>query len=222
MRKRKTSSANGGSGDSLSQVAYDMLLEQIIGRQLVGGSIIQERKMADAFGISRTPMRRALARLEGEGLLLRLTDRLLSVKLVSLTECLDAMAVRLLIEPEATRLATGRIPPQVIDELKVSLTELMKTKNPSGAMHWAFDDSLHRTIAAHSGNSALLETVTTLRRTTRLFEEMAVPRPTLSPGTDEHLKIIQAMQRGDPEKAAEAMRVHLVLSRKNILDMLDQ
>ena len=220
--KRTAQGVPANSGDSLSQAAYDMLLQQILDRTLVGGAVIQERRLAEAMGISRTPMRRALARLEGEGLLIRLTDRLLSVRLVSLTECLDAMAVRQLIEPEAARLATGRIPAGELEKLKNELSELMKNKKPSRAMHWAFDDNLHGAIARHSGNSALYETVTKLRLSTRLFEQMAVPQPTWSPGTEEHLKIIKAMERGEPDKAAEAMRVHLTLTRRNVLDMLDK
>jgi DNA-binding GntR family transcriptional regulator len=220
--KRNAQGVPASSGDSLSQVAYDMLLQQIMDHTLVGGAVIQERRLAEAMGISRTPMRRALARLEGEGLLIRLTDRLLSVRLVSLTECLDAMAVRQLIEPEAARLATGRIPAAELDRLKAELSELMKTKKPSRAMHWAFDDNLHSAIARHSGNSAILETVTKLRRATRLFEQMAVPQPSMSPGTEEHLKIIKAIERGEPDKAAEAMRVHLTLTRRNVLDVLDK
>ncbi len=220
--KRNAQGVPASSGDSLSQVAYDMLLQQIMDHTLVGGAVIQERRLAEAMGISRTPMRRALARLEGEGLLIRLTDRLLSVRLVSLTECLDAMAVRQLIEPEAARLATGRIPAAELDKLKLELSELMKTKKPSRAMHWAFDDNLHSAIARHSGNSAILETVTKLRRATRLFEQMAVPQPSMSPGTEEHLKIIKAIERGEPDKAAEAMRVHLTLTRRNVLDVLDK
>lgn len=220
--RRSAQAVPATSGDSLSQVAYDMLLQQIMDRTLVGGAVIQERRLAEAMGISRTPMRRALARLEGEGLLNRLTDRLLSVRLVSLTECLDAMAVRQMIEPEAARLATGRIPPAELEKLKAELSELTKNKKPSRLQHWAFDDNLHGAIARHSGNSAILETVTKLRRSTRLFEQMAVPQPTWSPGTEEHLKIIKAMERGEPDKAAEAMRVHLTLTRRNVLDMLDK
>jgi DNA-binding GntR family transcriptional regulator len=220
--KRSAQGIPATSGDNLSQGAYDMLLQQIMDHTLVGGAVIQERRLAEAMGISRTPMRRALARLEGEGLLIRLTDRLLSVRLVSLTECLDAMAVRQLIEPEAARLATGRIPSAELDKLKAELSELMKNKKPSRAMHWSFDDHLHGAIARHSGNSAIIETITKLRRATRLFEQMAVPQPTLSPGTEEHLKIIKAIERGEPDKAAEAMRVHLTLTRRNVLDMLDK
>ena len=63
----------------------------ILARELPGGTIIQERKLAASLGISRTPMREALVRLEGEGWLIRLTDRLLSVKVVDLEEFLHAL-----------------------------------------------------------------------------------------------------------------------------------
>lgn len=208
-------------GESLSQVAYDTLLSQIMDRTVPGGSVIQERKMAAALGISRTPMRKALARLEGEGLLIRLTDRLLSVKIVSLSECVDAFTVRKLIEPEAARLATPRMKNQpVLDELKLHLSELMDSKEPTLDMHWAFDDNLHGAIAKFSGNVAMVETVAALRRTTRLFEQMEVPQPTLSPGTEEHLNIIERIASGDADKAAKAMHAHLDKSCENILDQI--
>ena len=205
-------------GENLSQVAYETLLHQIMDRTLVGGTVIQERKMAEALDISRTPMRKALARLEGEGLLIRLTDRLVSVRVVSLTECVDAFSVRRLVEPEATRLATLRISQHVLNELKSQLTEIMDAPETSHTMHWAFDDNLHGTIAKYSGNVAMINTIAALRRTTRLFEQMEVPQPKQSPGTEEHLRIIEEMQGGDPEKAAEAMRVHLITSCDGILD----
>ena len=80
--------------------------------------------------------------------------------------------------------------------------------------------NLHGTIAKFSGNLAMIETVAKLRRTTRLFEQMEVPQPTLSPGTEEHLNIIEKMASGDPDDAAEAMRVHLEISCKGILDQI--
>lgn len=208
-------------GESLSKVAYVTLLHQIIDRTLVGGAIIQERKVSATLGISRTPMRMALARLEGEGYLTRLTDRLLSVRIVSLPECLDAIAIRKLIEPEATRLATPRIPQSVLYELKSQLSELMETKEPDTNMEWAFDDNLHSTIARYSGNLAMVDTVERLRRTTQLFEHMKVPEESsLSHGGKEHLKILEEMEGGDADKAAEAMHVHLVKSCDGILGRL--
>ena len=52
----------------LAEAAYQTVLAKILAHELSGGSVIQERKLAEAMGISRTPMRDALGRLEGEGL----------------------------------------------------------------------------------------------------------------------------------------------------------
>lgn len=214
-RKKK---GDGNSGESLSQNAYTKIFNQIMDRTLAGGSVIQERKMAAEFGISRTPMRKALARLEGEGLLIRLTDRLLSVKVISLSECLDAYYVRKLIEPETTRLATPRIQKEQIKQLMTKLSKLTKATKPTRAMHWAFDDELHGMIAERSGNVLMVQTISHLRRTTKLFEQLTVPVPAHSPGTDDHLHILTAIDSGNADKAAEAMREHLEKARQRILD----
>lgn len=190
-------------------------------RKLGGGTIIQERKVATELGISRTPMRMALARLEGEAFLTRLSERLLAVRTVSLPECLDAIGIRKLIEPEATRLATPRIELSVLEDLKGQLSKLMTRKKADLRMEWEFDDRLHQTIAKYSGNLAMVDTVARLRRTTRLFVHLKVAEPSsLSHGGNEHLKIIEAMASRDAEEAARAMYVHLDNSCEGILNKL--
>ena len=92
------SDGNGNHG-SLADVAYNSVFRMILQRELASGTVIQERKLADSLGISRTPMREALKRLEGEGWLVRLTDRLSSVKVVTLDEYLQALQVRRLWNP---------------------------------------------------------------------------------------------------------------------------
>ena len=83
MASSKQSNLNGQKGGK-SRVAYDYVLERIVSRELPSGTVIQERKLAESLGVSRTPMREALGRLEGECWLVRLTDRLLSVNVVTL------------------------------------------------------------------------------------------------------------------------------------------
>jgi DNA-binding GntR family transcriptional regulator len=59
------------------------LLEQILSGALRGGEVINERRLADQLDVSRTPLRDALKRLEGEGLLFRSADRVLTIRLVT-------------------------------------------------------------------------------------------------------------------------------------------
>src|ERR1700759_541466 len=98
--------------EKLANTAYRTVLNRILSHELPGGSIIQERKLADAMGISRTPMRDALGRLEGEGLLVRLTDRLLAVRVITLQDYLHTLDVRAMVEPQAAALAARHLRPE--------------------------------------------------------------------------------------------------------------
>lgn len=113
-------------------------------------------------------MREALVRLEGEGWLSRLTDRLLSVKVVDLVEYLHALNVRRLLECEAVRVAAERLNDTEITRLNADLAALTSMPDPENESHWSFDDDLHFTIAAASGNPVLARMVDELRKSTHL------------------------------------------------------
>ncbi len=206
---------NGG----LAGTAYDFVLEMIVNRELPSGTVIQERKLAGSLGVSRTPMREALGRLEGEGWLVRLTDRLLSVKVVTLDEYLQALQVRRLLETRAVAMATPRIEKQVLERLRADVRALSKHKNPTYDLHWKVDGDLHGTIAQSCGNAIMATVIADLRRLTQQFEIQTIPRR-IKPGCAEHLAILDALIAGDATKASKAMRVHLDCVRAGVMDVL--
>ena len=203
----------------LSQVAYDFVLTMIVNRDLSGGTVIQERKLADSLGVSRTPMREALGRLEGEGWLVRLTDRLLSVKVVTLDEYLQALQVRRLLESEAIVAATPRMNKRRLEKLRADVQAMINHPNPTSDMHWKVDGELHGAIAEASGNAVMASVITNLRLITQLFEVQTVPRR-ITPGGAEHLAILDALIAGDPKMARKAMRFHLDRVRAGVMDDL--
>jgi DNA-binding GntR family transcriptional regulator len=203
----------------LSQVAYDFVLTMIVNRDLSGGTVIQERKLADSLGVSRTPMREALGRLEGEGWLVRLTDRLLSVKVVTLDEYLQALQVRRLLESEAIVTATPRMNKRRLEKLRADVQAMINHPNPTSDMHWKVDGELHGAIAEASGNAVMASVITNLRLITQLFEVQTVPRR-ITPGGAEHLAILDALIAGDPKMARKAMRFHLDRVKAGVMDDL--
>lgn len=218
MRKQMTvDSGNNKKRNSLAQVAYNAVFDMILSRELAGGTVIQERKLADALAISRTPMREALIRLEGEGWLVRLTDRLLSVKIVNMDEYLQALSVRLLLEAEAIERATERLPTDRLEDLRAQIEDLKQDPEPNSAKHWDFDDALHNTIAEASGNQVMAQIIRELRSITRLFEGQTVPQRQ-TPGLVEHEAIIQALEAGDAKQARDCMIAHLNIVRAGVLD----
>ena len=103
------------SETKLSAVAYGALLDMILRGSIAPGELVTERQIAALLGMSRTPVREAVRRLEGEGTLERQRSGALIVRPYSMEEFLQALAVRRLLEGEAARLAAGKVSPELID-----------------------------------------------------------------------------------------------------------
>ena len=204
----------------LADAAYRTVLAKILAHELPGGSVIQERKLAEAMGVSRTPMRDALGRLEGEGLLVRLTERLLSVRVITLQDYLHSLDVRSMIEPQAAALAVRSLAAADIAVLQSELDLLAAHEGPGlEEHHWHFDDLLHEALAEKSGNPFLGKLIREMRRYTKIFERQTVPIRR-KPGIDDHQRIIDALATGRAEKARDAMSEHIRNVRKRALDGL--
>ena len=192
---------------SLSEQAYVRLRELILERRIAAGSLLLEGKIADELGISRTPMREALGRLAGEGLLVRRDARSYSVRTVGTKEYFDAMRTRELLECEAIGLALGRVDEAQLAELAAEV-EALNTGQHSESEHWHFDDRLHLFIANASGNVVLPRLIEQLRDEARLFR-LHSPLHRQKENHHEHGEIIDALRRKDAEGARGAMRAHL-------------
>jgi DNA-binding GntR family transcriptional regulator len=183
------------------------------------GTLLQERPLADALQISRTPVREALAKLESEGLVTRHVGRLLIVREIPVQELMQILHVRSILEVEAVALAAGRISASQLATLRATFEEQMQGPLPDNGNHWGADDLLHGAICEASGNAVLAEMVRGLRRRTRMFNLKRMPERFL-PGCREHLAIIEALERGDEKLARRAMATHLENTKRSILHVI--
>ncbi len=173
--------------------------------------------MSEQLGVSRTPLREALRRLEGEGLVTRALGGMLMVRLVSLEEYLQSLEVRLLIEPHAAFSAARSLPTDHVQRLLRALYAVDPQHNPTPAQHWAFDDDLHESIGDHSGNLLIAKTIREMRRPTKMFERQRLQERN-APGWNEHKVLLEAIARRDAEAASDAMINHLRSARRSILE----
>ena len=88
---------------SLGQRAYDLLLGILLAGELRPNDVVMERRLAEKLGISRTPLREAIRRLEGEKLLERQKGGTIVVSPMSVEGFLNILSVRRLLEGEAVR-----------------------------------------------------------------------------------------------------------------------
>ena len=203
---------NGGAAErtgglSLADRAYGRVMDMIVHRELTGGEILVEGRLAAALGLTRTPLREALVRLEGEGLLVKQANRSFAVRAVGAAEFFQSLKVRQYLESKAAVLAIGKAQPAEIKDFRRRIRRLAKA-TAHRPEHWQLDNDLHDWLAARSGNAVLAETIHRLRRTTQLFE-IGRPFDRAKADAEEHLAIVDALEAGDAEAAEAAALEHL-------------
>ncbi len=206
------------AGSSLADRAYGKVMDMIVHRELSGGEVLVEGRLAAALGLTRTPLREALVRLEGEGLLVKQANRSFAVRSVGAAEFFQSLKVRQYLEAKAVALAIGKVSPADIKGFRRRIKRLAKatTHNPE---HWMLDNDLHGWLADGSGNAVLAQTIRRLRRTTQLFE---IGRPFDRAGADaeEHLAILQALEDGNAEAVEAAVLAHLRNIEADVLQIV--
>lgn len=213
-------SASGTARDdaNLAEQTFRRISAMILHRDLAPGAVIQESRLAEELEVSRTPLREALMRLEGRGLLERQGRRSMVVRRVTAAEYFQSMKVRELLEAEAISLAIPRIADGWLQNLADEVGRL-STADAQEKAHWAADDQLHGGIADASGNGVLAAVIREVRVRTRLFEVMR-PFHRITRDAEEHREIIDAMAARDQRAARRAMLRHLRNLQKEVLEIL--
>lgn len=193
--------------DSLAEQTYRRLRTLILDRELPSGTPLNEVRLALQLEISRTPIREALIRLVGEGLLVRADARSYAVRTVSPQEFFDSMRVRDLLESHAIDLAIDRISDDTLDALEAAI-DALETGTPREAECWNFDDRFHLAIAEASGNAMLTKIIGELRVTIRLFR-LCSQLHRQQENHAEHVAILRALRSRDAAAAKQAMGAHI-------------
>ena len=195
---------------SLADQVFEKLEDDIVYGVYKRGEILTELKLAETLGVSRTPIREALRRLEQERMI---EDSGKGSVVLGITkdDLLDIMDIRIRIEGLVCMYAAENITPKGIEEL-THLIELQEFYNSKGdtAHLQAIDDEFHATICRLSCRNILNDTLAPLYRKTRLFRKLALEdheRSTKSLG--EHQEIYRAIISGDSHQAKVLMKKHI-------------
>lgn len=194
--------------ETLSDRAYAALAELIRAREIVGGEPLVEMHLAKRLGVSRTPLREAMQRLEGDGLLRKGANRSYLVRQVDLKEYLQSLRVREMLEPEAAALAIGHIAPEAIEAARRSVAAVQDAQPYDMLAHWRSDDEVHELFIRNCRNEVLADILVSLRSATQLFEiERLAER--LTPDSHEHDRILNALAQKDARAARQAVTTHI-------------
>ncbi|CAN5157408.1 hypothetical protein BH11ACT3_BH11ACT3_00140 [soil metagenome] len=204
-----------------SEQAYERLRDDILSWRLVPGTALSEIELAGRLGISRTPLRAALARLTLEGLV-DSSRRTAVVSEVSPDSIIDLFEVREALESQAARLAARRRDPAVFVALASRFADAEHTLAASGIdAYYAVVADFDAAVDAAVANPALRSSLDGLRPHLVRARRSSTDNPArLLRAADEHRLICEAIAAGDAELAAAATAVHLHASLATITTTL--
>ncbi|GAA3373418.1 GntR family transcriptional regulator [Streptomyces sannanensis] len=190
---------------------YTHIKQAVLDRRYEGGTLLTEGELAEAVGVSRTPVREALLKLEVEGLIKLYPKKGALVLAVSAQEIADVVETRLLVEEYAVRKAVPA-PPALIARLE-ELVEEQRQRAEAGdlAAVAATDRCFHAEIVRHAGNEILSKLYDRMRdRQLRMGVAVMNSQPDrIAKNIVEHTEILEAIKAGDKELAAQRVRRHL-------------
>ena len=196
---------------SLRGRAYRIIRHKIVTCEFPPGSPLNERELASLIGVSRTPIREALSRLENDQLVTLTSQKGATVTPITTKIINDIFQLRYVLEPYVVSMVTPDFPEATLIEFKKGLTDRSLNKYEELV---ALDGELHFAIIHAFGNSYmnnLMENMYTQNERIRRLATMMPKR--LADSALEHLAIVEAMLARDSQKAADALREHLQSAR---------
>ena len=206
---------------SLADQVFDKLENDIIFGVYPRGEVLTELKLVEQLGVSRTPIREALRRLEAERLI---TDSGKGSIVLGITEddLVDILNIRVHVEALASYYCALNLTEEGRKELKhiVDLQEFYYNKwDPERLRH--MDDEFHDTICRYSGRSVIKDTLIPLHRKTRRYRRIAMDDKDRATCTlKEHHAIYEAIMAGDAELASRLTSEHISNAKDHMLKEL--
>jgi DNA-binding GntR family transcriptional regulator len=202
---------------SLGDRVYETLLARLISLKIAPGTRIAVDALVRELGVSQTPIRAALIRLESEGLVVKTHNVGFSAApMPSRQRFEETYDMRLLLEPYMAARAAKQLAPAMRDELAriaADMSALAQDNSKLAYGKFAVQDAnFHAWIAKQSGNELAADALARLYAHTHLFR-LRYHTTVTEEAIKEHAAIVKALSDSDAKKAAAAMKFHIEQSR---------
>lgn len=195
----------------LREIVFEHLREAIIGGNLRPGERMMEMQLAEEMGVSRTPVREAIRKLELEGLVIMVPRRGAYVSDLSIKDVAETFEIRSALEALAAGLAADRITPDESEELErilVQIGECIEANDLERSIK--LDEEFHNVLYRASRNDRLVQIINNLREQIQRFRATSLSTPgRLEAVLFEHTKITEAISDRNAEMAQHLAQEHI-------------
>lgn len=218
MEKRKTSII------PVREQIFNRVKEDILTNEYKAGEIIPIEKLARDFGVSATPIREALIRLENSGLVELIPNKGAQVTIFTEKDILNTWELRKILEPYAGKLTCTLDISSEIARLK-GMIDLFNKQEYDFNYYVQIDNDIHEMFFIHIDNSLLKEMMGRIHHLSmrmRYFAEGADKNheTVINEVNSEHIEILDAFEKGDPEKVEQLIYSHILNSEKRTIKFL--
>ena len=206
----------------LRDVVFNTLRKAILRGELKPGERLMEIQLANKLGVSRTPIREAIRKLELEGLVLMIPRKGAEVAQITEKNMQDVLEVRKALEELSVQLACERITPEQVEEMKMAAEDFRKVLNSGDVTKIAEADvKFHDIIFAATNNQRLITLLNNLREQMYRFRVEYLKQKECYPQLlEEHDKLIALISGGEVEEACELMGCHIDNQASTVSDVI--
>ena len=204
----------------LRVIVFENLRTAILEGELKAGKRLMEVQLAEQLGVSRTPIREAIRKLELEGLVVMLPRKGAYVANMSFKDLIDVLEIRASLEGLAAYLAAERRRDEDIAELERVAKEFEKSVRETNIDNVLKKDiEFHEKIFLMANNKKLYQIITSLWEQVHRFRVTYVSNYEASLSlVDEHNKILEAIKSGDSELAKKYATEHIELAEQFFME----
>lgn len=206
----------------LRELVFEALREAILKGQLAPGERLMEIQLAEELGVSRTPVREAIRKLELEGLVLMVPRKGAYVASFSMKDVVEVFEIRAALEGLAAALAAERITDQELEELErqlVKSSELINLADLEGMVE--VDTGFHQILYQSSRNQRLAQIINNLREQIQRFRQTSLSYPgRMKDALGEHREIVDAISARDPELARKLAQDHIENAENSMMQVI--
>ncbi len=188
----------------LRDTVHDRLRDAIVDGTLAPGEVVRDIELATWLGVSRTPVREALLRLSGSGLVRAAPGRSTVVAEIDLVEVREAHAVVASMHRLAVAEAVARLTPADLDRMRAAnarFAQAVESHDTDAAL--AADDDFHGVAVVASTNRALATVLDQFGPVVRRLERLRFASLAAVDSVDLHDRLVAACQAGDADAAAD-------------------